>query len=71
MGWLDNRNPRATGRSAALWAICGGVAGGLVGLLGWSRSDMPTAAAFFLVPWMAASCGLAGWAIEWHLPEDE
>ena len=70
MGLLDEHNPRATRRSAAAWAVGSGLVGGLVGLLGWFRSDMPTAAVFFIVPWMAAFCGLAGWAIEWQMAPD-
>lgn len=71
MGLLDKHNPRATRRSAAAWAVGGGVLGGLVGLFGWSRSDMPTAAVFFIVPWMVTFCGLAGWAMEWQMPPEE
>ena len=74
MGLLDKRNPRATRRSARAWAVGGGVLGGLFGFLGWLacwlRSDMPLAAVLFFVPWMAAGCGVAGWAIEWQSPPD-
>ena len=74
MGFLDKHNPRATPQSARAWAFGGGIVGGLVGFLGWlsswSRGDMPFAAVFFFVPWMAAGCAVAGWAIEWQLPAD-
>ena len=71
MGLLDKRNPHATRRSAEAWAVGAGIVGGIVGLFGWSRSDMPKAAVFFIVPWMAAFCGLAGWAMEWQMPSED
>jgi hypothetical protein len=70
MGFLDKQNPHATRRSATAWAVGAGVVGGLLGLLGWSGSDMPTLAVYFIVPWMVGSCALAGWAIEWQMPPD-
>lgn len=74
MGFLDKHNPQATPQSARAWAVGGGILGGLLGFLGWlscwSRGDMPFAAVFFFVPWMTAACAVAGWAIEWQLPED-
>jgi hypothetical protein len=71
LGLLDKRNPRATRRSVTAWAIGGAIVGGAAGLLGWSRSDMPTTAVFFLVPWMAVFCGIAGGAMEWQMAPDE
>ena len=70
MGLLDKRNPYATRRSAITWAIGGGIVGGLVGFLGWYRTDMPTVAVYFIVPWMVSFCALGGWAIEWQMPPD-
>jgi hypothetical protein len=32
---------------------------------------MPFAAVFFIVPSMALGCAVAGWAIEWQLPDGE
>ena len=70
MGFLDKHNPRATRRSAAVWAIGGGVVGGLLGFFGWLRSDMPFTAVFFVVPCMVVGGAIAGWAIEWQVPAD-
>jgi hypothetical protein len=70
MGLLDKQNPRATRRSATLWAVGGGLFGGLVGLFGCMKTDMPERAVFFMVPWMIACCALGGWAIEWQLPSE-
>jgi hypothetical protein len=68
VGLFDKHNPRATRRSATIWAGGAGVVGGLVGFFCWLRSDMPFGAVFFFVPWMVAGCALAGWAIEWQMP---
>ncbi|MCX7665623.1 MAG: hypothetical protein N2112_08760 [Gemmataceae bacterium] len=75
MGLFDQYNPHATPKSARLWAIGGGVVGGILGFIGWLsmylKEDMPFVAVFFFVPWMTFFCGLAGWAMEWQLPSDE
>lgn len=70
MGLLDKCNPYATRRSAIAWAVGGGIVGGLIGFVGWLRTDMPFVAVFFLVPWMVAFCALGGWAIEWQTPPE-
>ena len=70
MGLLDKRNPHATRRSAAAWAVGGGIVGGVAGVLGWQATKMPTAAVFFMVPWMVGWCALGGWAIEWQMPSE-
>ena len=70
MGLLDKNNPRATRRSAAAWAVGGGLVGGLVGWYSCSRPDMPASAAWFIVPCMVAGCAVSGWAMEWQLPWD-
>lgn len=74
MGFLEKRNPRATRQSARAWAVGGGIVGALVGFGGWLscwlRADMPFGAVFFFVPFMAAGCSVAGWALEWQLPPD-
>jgi hypothetical protein len=70
MGFLDRYNPNATRRSATAWAIGGGIGGVLFCLFGWLRTDMPTWALFFMLPWMAACGALAGWATEWQTPSD-
>jgi hypothetical protein len=75
MSFLDKHNPRATRRSAIAWAVGGGIVGGVVGFIGWHRTDMPFNFVFFIVPWMMAPGALGGWAIEWQIPwepnEDE
>ena len=70
MGLLDKHNSRATRRSATLWAIGGGLVGGLVGLYGWSRSDMPIWEVYFIVPWMVVCGAISGWVIEWQMPSE-
>jgi hypothetical protein len=70
MGLLEKRNPRATRRSVLAWASGGGVVGFLAGWVGWLRSDMPTAAVFFIVPWMTVFCAIAAGAMEWQLPSE-
>jgi len=75
MGFLDKHIPRATRRSAIAWAVGGGIVGGVVGFVGWLRTDLPFKFVFFIVLWMIAAGALGGWAIEWQMPwepdEDE
>jgi hypothetical protein len=70
MGLLERRNPRATRRSVFLWTTGGGIVGGIVALVGWLRSDMPTWAVFFIVPWMTVFGAVGGEAMEWQIPPD-
>ncbi len=70
MGLLDKKNPDATPESARRSALNFSVLGGVIGLIGWYRSDMPDAAVVFIVPFMTISCAIAGWAIEWQMPSE-
>jgi hypothetical protein len=70
MGFLEKHNARATRRRLIGWTVGGGIAGLLVGLFGWLRTDMPTAAGYFVLPWMAGWGAVGAGAIYWQLPDD-
>jgi hypothetical protein len=69
MGLLEKRNPRATGRSVARWAIGSGVAGFVFALVQLIRTDMPIAAWPFFLIWATGAGALGGALIEWQLDE--
>ena len=74
MNWgrfLEQRNPDATRRSVAIWAAGGAILGAVVGIIGWSNTDMTNWALLFFLPWMAVGCGIAGAAMEWQMGPDE
>jgi hypothetical protein len=69
MRFLEKLNRRATRRGLILRCVGGGVAGLIIGLLGWLGTDTPAVAGYFVLPWMALSGAVAAGAVYWQVPD--
>ncbi len=69
MGFLEQRNPKATHGSVIAWSMGYAVVFVLLGLFCWYLSDMPSGAVWFILPWMAITGAVVGGATDWQCPK--